>query len=236
MQKTKTKPSDVSPLIEEMLKSNTGIHFMDSGGGSGRAWQRNQVRKFSDEPEVRFSVNEWKDSEGKTRLEYNLSVSTYHYLTKFLALDAVCKKFNRIPCDDWDSDLAYGLSKKGETFLGKLGAEVKKAVNTYNYDCSLDQVLQFSPVDIGGEDYLLLQVHGGADVRGGYTDAKLFTFKPYVNGDCFGAVDIYGTINGKSVSNSWAGGSSLHLEDTNGEEVVLLGGGEDKALLELMDI
>jgi hypothetical protein len=25
-----------------------------------------------------------------------------------------------------------------------------------------------------GEPYLLLQIHGGADVRGGYTDAKLF--------------------------------------------------------------
>ena len=25
-----------------------------------------------------------------------------------------------------------------------------------------------------GEPYLLLQIHGGCDVRGGYTDAKLF--------------------------------------------------------------
>lgn len=237
--KTQRKLDDASPLVGEMLKANTGIHFMDSGGGSGRAWQRNQGRKFAEEPEVKFSVSEWHDSEGKTRLEYDFSVSTYHYLTKFLALDAVCKKFNRIPCDDWDSELAYGLSRKGEAFLEKLGAEVKKAVNTYNYDCPLDQVLQFSPVEIDGEDYILLQVHGGADVRGGYTDAKLFTFKPYVYGEAFGTVDVYGTINGKNVDNRYSGGSTLTIADDNGStdrEIELIGGGRDEAFLDIMDI
>ena len=28
--------------IYEMLTENTGIHFLDSGGSNGRAWQRNQ--------------------------------------------------------------------------------------------------------------------------------------------------------------------------------------------------
>ena len=31
-----------------------------------------------------------------------------------------------------------------------------------------------SVVTINGEEYLLLQIHNGCDVRGGYTDAKLF--------------------------------------------------------------
>ena len=30
---------------------------------------------------------------------------------------------------------------------------------------------------IDGGNYVLIQVHGGADVRGGYTDAKLFQIR-----------------------------------------------------------
>jgi hypothetical protein len=35
--------------------------------------------------------------------------------------------------------------------------------------------LQGSWVEINGDVYLLLQIHGGCDARGGYTNAKLFT-------------------------------------------------------------
>jgi len=237
--KQSRKLSDASDLIEAMLKENTGTHFMDSGGSSGRAWQRNQTRDFAKEPQVELEVNEWTDSEGKEHLEPSFSVSTYHYLCAFLALNDVCKRFNKIPCKDWDSDLAYGVSKKGEEFLSRIGAEVKEAVNTYNYDCPLDQVLQFSPVEIDGEDYVLLQVHGGADVRGGYTDAKLFTFKHYAEPQAFGSVDVYGTINGRSVSNTHKGGTSLNYDDDNGatsEDIKVLGKGKDEAFLEIMGI
>jgi hypothetical protein len=51
---------------------------------------------------------------------------------------------------------------------------VKHTFNTYNWDSDLSQVLQGSWIDIGGQQYLLLQIHNGCDVRGGYTDAKLF--------------------------------------------------------------
>jgi len=233
--KTKRQLKDASPLIEAMLKENTGTAICDSGGAYGRNWQRNQGRKFANEPEVKFKTHEWTNSEGKKCIDYDFSVSTFHYLTKFLALDAVCQKFNRIPCGDWDSDLAYGLGKEGEAFLEKMGAEVKKAVNTYNWDCPLDQVLQFSPLEIDGEDYVLLQIHGGCDVRGGYTDAKLFTFNHYAEPQAFGAVDVYGTLNGENIDNRYSGGSGLTLADTD-EDIQPLGAGKDKACLEIMGI
>jgi hypothetical protein len=34
--------------------------------------------------------------------------------------------------------------------------------------------VQGQQLEFNGDDYILLQIHNGADVRGGYTDAKLF--------------------------------------------------------------
>ena len=39
MSKTTT---DLEGLVYDMLSTNTGVHFMDSGGDNGRHWQRNQ--------------------------------------------------------------------------------------------------------------------------------------------------------------------------------------------------
>jgi hypothetical protein len=43
--------------ITAMLKENTGIHMLDSGGYGGRHWQRNQKRDF--EKETDSSFIEW---------------------------------------------------------------------------------------------------------------------------------------------------------------------------------
>lgn len=47
-------------------------------------------------------------------------------------------------------------------------------VNTYNHECSLDQTIQFTSFTVDYQEYVVLQVHGGCDVRGGYTNPKLF--------------------------------------------------------------
>jgi hypothetical protein len=70
----------------------------------------------------------------------------------------------------------YGVSKVQWDWL-KANHEVKVGYtfNTYNGDSDLSQILQGSWVTINDEVYLLLQIHGGCDARGGYTNAKLFT-------------------------------------------------------------
>jgi hypothetical protein len=35
-------------IIYEMLTESTGTHMLDSGGGSNRYWQRNQVKSLED--------------------------------------------------------------------------------------------------------------------------------------------------------------------------------------------
>jgi hypothetical protein len=84
-------------------------------------------------------------------------------------------------------------------------ARVIDSDNSYNHECLLDRTIQYTlfaisnPIDWSGGIrridthstigepfdrlteflpdgvYLLLQIHGGADVRGGYTDARLFS-------------------------------------------------------------
>jgi len=172
------KFTDTKKLVYAMLTENTGSHMLDSGGAYGRNWSRNQaktIEDFDNEQEQTIEKSEWTDRDGKVHTQYERTVSVFHYLSE-LESDHVCDKFNELntDCKDWDGDFAWGVSQKGADFLELIGMKSKHEFNTYNGDCDLSQVLQGSWLDMDGEPYLLLQIHGGADVRGGYTDAKLF--------------------------------------------------------------
>jgi hypothetical protein len=155
-----------------MLVENTGSHFLDSGGAYGRAWERNQgktIEDFEREPEERIV---W------TGNYLERSVSVFHYLSQ-LETDAICDEFNTMPCLDREADGdVYGVSETQWNWLNNLGdVKLTQDFNTYNGDSDLSQILQGSWLTINDEQYLLLQIHGGCDARGGYTDAKLF--KPH---------------------------------------------------------
>ena len=88
-------------------------------------------------------------------------------------------------CDGRGWELEYHLSydaKKGfsydgpeDTLVGGIyGDGEPVTVNTYNEENLLDQTLQFVYFIIDRQDYVVLQVHGGCDVRGGYTDPQVF--------------------------------------------------------------
>lgn len=153
-------------LLVQMFKENTGTHMLDSGGAYGRAWQRNQDRDFDKEPSATLVIHEEWDPE--------VTVSLYHMLAATLELDELCHAFNAIPYDDWDGDQAWGISKTHGLFLDQIGADVEDAWNSCNWDNQFDGTVQGNRVWVNSEEYVLLQIHGGCDVRGGYTDAKLF--------------------------------------------------------------
>jgi len=155
-----------------MLTENTGRHPLDSGGAYGRAWERNQARTIEDfesEPEEKYTYR-------KSGNYLERTVSVFHFLSQ-LDMDELCEEFNAMPCMDWDADdEVYGVSKAQWDWLkSKFEVKVGYTFNTYNGDSDLSQILQGSWVEIDDEVYLLLQIHGGCDARGGYTNAKLFT-------------------------------------------------------------
>jgi len=155
-----------------MLTENTGRHPLDSGGAYGRAWERNQARTIEDfesEPEEKYTYR-------KSGNYLERTVSVFHFLSQ-LDTDWICEEFNAMPCRDWDADdEVYGVSKAQWDWLkANHVVRVGYTFNTYNGDSDLSQILQGSWVEIDDEVYLLLQIHGGCDARGGYTNAKLFT-------------------------------------------------------------
>lgn len=168
--------------IAAMLTENTGTHMLDSGGAYGRAWQRNigkTVEDFRAMPSATAEIYV-REYGGETVAEVLPCVNVFHLLTGgALELDDLCSEFNAMPVDDWKSGDFYGVSVAGAEWLDMRGFNANgESFNTYNWGANHSQVLQGAELtregEYGEEKYLLLQIHGGADVRGGYTDAKLF--------------------------------------------------------------
>lgn len=174
--------TDVEALLEQMLKENTGRHICDSGGAYGRHWEQNQEKKFIDEPEATLRLHWWTDSKGKEHIEPDVTINLFHLLRQVLDLDGLCEEFNAKPVENWDSEF-YGVSTEGEAWLKEQGFEKRYSYNTYNGEAGYihSQVTQGTVLYNGRFDgwYVLLQIHGGADVRGGYTHAKLFYLGEY---------------------------------------------------------
>ena len=167
MQKTKE-------VVYSMLTENTGINFLDSGGENGRGWQRNQkknIEDFENEQEEIYQL----DAKYK---EIHRTVSVFHYLTNNLEVDDICEHFNRLQdaFNNWNADAdVYGVSFQAFEYLeNNFDIEVQRSWNTYNGESDLSQILQGANITINDEEYILIQIHNGADARGGYTDAKLF--------------------------------------------------------------
>lgn len=220
--------------LTAMLTENTGKHFLDSGGDSGRMWQRNarkSRRDFLNSPEVEIEFEKayiWNEKTKRheaakpTQWRPRFTISIFHYLASVLELDDICETFNRInkKAKDWNSEAGYGLSMAGEEFLESIGAEIGKAWNSYNGENPYSQVTQGSPVDINGESYVLLQIHGGADVRGGYTDARLFKIQEYArcDGMFYPPSTIWAKIDGKLYANSDRMDGSMEEDDETRQE------------------
>lgn len=149
-----------------MLTENTGRHLLDSGGAYGRAWERNQGRdlaSFQAAPSLLVD-------------EYGAALDLFHWLRERVQydaeLDAVWQAFDEANPDGYWHDL-------GEQFADEHGQRDDYWsgfgwVNTYNSDNYLNGTIQFLPFTMNNSYYVLLQIHGGADVRGGYTRPAVF--------------------------------------------------------------
>ena len=176
---TQKTTSNTKELVFSMLTENTGTHMCDSGGDNGRMWQRNAnkcVADFENEPAELYQYDQKYN-------EIHRTVSVFHYLTHNLEVDEIAFNFNELNTNakDWDADCKeddaslYGVSLNAWLDLVTSNeVEVSRSWNTYNGDSDLSQILQGANLTINEEYYVLIQIHGGADARGGYTDAKLF--------------------------------------------------------------
>lgn len=172
-------------IVAAMLRENTGRALCDSGDAYGRNWSRNQGKDFASEPVVSGRFSAWRPKSGPPQLEANFSISLYHWMVHCLEFDAELQReldeFAARPENEDEGWLA--LSEMFADHLHELGRleAAPRVHNTYNDPdyIHLTQVLQYTAIAIDGgfEDYpthVIVNVHGGCDVRGGYTAPKVF--------------------------------------------------------------
>ncbi len=156
--------------IKAMLTENTGRALCDSGDAYGRNYERNQGRKFESEPSCTVEI----DSKYN---EINVTFNLYHYLKTYLELNDVTsmlnRKFKRF-ANQPDNQDAPWLALMEEFAQSNSDDCEYYTTNTYNYDNILSQTLQYTIFRFHGLSYIILQIHGGCDVRGGYTKPHIF--------------------------------------------------------------
>ncbi len=165
-------------IIYEMLTENTGRHLLDSGGDDGRAWQRNQVK----------SLDDFKN-ESRTQFDakyYEATISTFHHLVDALEYSQeYTELFDEVAMSNAD----MGWLELMESFPTAVGWERLFTENSYNRESLLSQVIQYTVYRNATDIVVALQIHGGADVRGGYTRPRLFTMN-----EEYSLINEYGTI------------------------------------------
>lgn len=162
---------EIQKVIYDMLTESTGTHMLDSGGGSNRHWQFNQLKSiddFKNEPHIKI---EDKD----TKYPY-AEISVFHHLVNSLEyLEDETNDLNLWLDDINRQSTLDNVSEYMAENYANDDMNLVHCTNTYNADCSLSQTLQYISVgDTYDCDVIALSIHNGADVRGGYTDYKLF--------------------------------------------------------------
>ena len=153
--------NNTAEVLAGMFTENTGRDLLDSGGSNGRNWQHNAgitLSQFLAAPRVIF------DGE-------NAYLDAFQFLNERLTYEAELDKVFQAYYDTSDDHATTDI----ELWPLTIGATGVNVILTANYDEVLSQVLQFSHFEYNGTEYVLLQVHGGADIRGGYTRPKLFS-------------------------------------------------------------
>lgn len=202
--------TSTSETLAGMFKENTGSSFLDSGGdpkfdsngnyigsvnGYGRNHERNQLRTFKNEKDVALKFEMWRGE-----VEINLVLNTYHWLNErcelATELDELFHGRFREECDQDDKpwlqlmeEFPIWLAEQDEDRWGNpagiYGEGEPFTVNTYNHENLLDQTLQFHYFSNKEGEFIALQVHGGADVRGGYTTPRIFEVGQFSELDIF---------------------------------------------------
>lgn len=194
-------------LIYKMLTTSTGSAICDSGDAYGRNWERNakkSLEDFESEPSATVEVYKW-ERDGVTHWDVSPCLSLYHHLKSALSLDVLCNEFNALGCGNWNGDFYGTDSDQCEWLENNEFTPENDSFNSYNWSANYSQVVQGQRFDHDGEKYVLLQIHQGCDVRGGYTDAMLFKLESEYGFLYEGAGFCADLPNGEYITLDWHG-------------------------------
>lgn len=172
--------------LVRMLMESTGRHFLDSGGAYGRAWERNQATGMWQAKDWLATPEIWSDggfggeeeSEGVEVTDDAWPVlSTFHYLRQRLDFNSQMTAW-LIRAEGGNDEPWYASMERWVESVHEGGRDDYWGPNmgdyTYNRENLLSQNFQYSAFTYHDEPYVALQIHGGADARGGFTAPKVF--------------------------------------------------------------
>ena len=168
------KTEDVTAcVLKQMFCENTGSHILDSGGACGRGWQRSQATKDQDWSKMEscvVNIDCYRDG------EYDLYIvkNTYQILCQYLEYDhKMDKMFHKYA--EGNSDSYYTNMREFVKYIKNFD-DIRRigGYNTYNGENCLDKTLQWEVFEDDDEEYIILQIHNGCDVRGGYSTPHIF--------------------------------------------------------------
>lgn len=187
---------DAREVIKSQLTENTGTHFLDSGSAYGRHWEENQDNPPWEQPQwevghgyVVQNVYHYMDRElSRDRLAVALETLLYEYgyngpgegdawLTVMEDVADLLPEIRREQMGDMPEEFQEDiLGYSQELRTGRDAPRPKFTVNTYESEfADLSQVLQLTKPGGPYGEYVFLQVHQGADVRGGYTGPRVYS-------------------------------------------------------------
>jgi len=152
-------------VIYEMLTESTGTNFLDSGGETNRHWQQNQKRTLEDfkKDELVFIDPKYKE----------ITLNIFPFLNEFLEYDQdENEHFNDyLKANGFNNDMESAFTYFDKALFNAF--EIGH-VNSFNESCLLSQTIQVIYCYGYNNDLIALSIHNGSDVRGGYTDFKIF--------------------------------------------------------------
>ena len=157
-------------ILNKMFKENTGRALCDSGDAYGRQYERNQkVRDLYAVPDtIRAESNEF----------ISISLNTFKRLVDMCdfepTMDAMFKTYSKKQEDTYNLEDMESFAEMMNDGDVEFSSE-PFTCNTCNEETSLDQTLQFTAFMNQDVEYIILQVHGGCDVRSGYSTPRIFS-------------------------------------------------------------
>jgi hypothetical protein len=145
----------------------------------GRRFERLQAIKDLDWTKAKrtiTNVDKYYSGEYYLYITKNTYLFLLEYLTYERDADMCFHAFCSSNSDSYYSNMQEYVEKVKD-FCEKAGIDYDSygSHNTYNGESCLDATLQWEHFQVKQQDYIILQTHNGADVRGGYSAPHIFS-------------------------------------------------------------
>jgi hypothetical protein len=167
--------ANIYDIIDKLLKEPITHYLGDSGGAYGYKYEKNQKEGYL------TGLNPVEEYTNGNERTIEITIPIYDFLTYNLSKSEDTSNFEKelfkaFKENGFEPYEIYEVEEylKSTEGIEETGFLPIKYYNTYNGEEFLSQTLLFCVFSANENDYVLLEVHNGCDVRSGYTSPQLF--------------------------------------------------------------